>query len=66
MRRFPFLVVMGLGKSGQAVASFARRRKIPHVIVDDKPDLAKTWVSEQGYRCDVLDGRKDLSFFDTI
>jgi UDP-N-acetylmuramoylalanine--D-glutamate ligase len=62
----PFVVVLGLGKSGQAVASFCHMKKIPVVIVDDKFDMARTWVQERNLLCEVLDGRGDLSFFDTL
>ena len=62
----PFVVVLGLGKSGQAVASFCVTKKIPIVIIDDKFEMAKSWVSEKQLLCEVLDGRGDLSFFDTI
>jgi UDP-N-acetylmuramoylalanine--D-glutamate ligase len=62
----PFVVVLGLGKSGQAVASFCITKKIPVVIVDDKFEMAKAWVQEKNLLCEVLDGRGDLSFFDTL
>jgi UDP-N-acetylmuramoylalanine--D-glutamate ligase len=62
----PFVVALGLGKSGQAVASFCHNKKIPVVIVDDKLEVAKAWVTEQNLLCEVLDGRGDLSFFDTL
>ena len=66
MRDIPFVVVLGLGKSGQAVASYCQGHAIPFVIVDDKPETAKAWTKERGYLCEVLDGQKDLSFFDTF
>ena len=62
----PFVTVLGLGKSGQAVALFCHEKNIPFIIVDDKVEAAKTWVKEQGFHCNVLDGRDDLSFFDTL
>lgn len=66
MVEIPFIVVLGLGKSGKAVASFCISQKIPTVIVDDKFDMAKAWVEEKGFLCEVLDGHGDLSFFDTL
>jgi UDP-N-acetylmuramoylalanine--D-glutamate ligase len=62
----PFVVVLGLGKSGQAVASFCHEKKVPVVIIDDKFEMAKTWVQGKNLLCEVLDGRGDLSFFDTL
>ena len=62
----PFVVALGLGKSGQAVAAFCHAKKIPVVVVDDKFEMAKTWVKEKNLLCEVLDGRGDLSFFDTL
>ena len=66
MREIPFIVILGLGKSGQAVASYCHGGGIPFVVVDDKLETAKAWVKEKGYLCEVLDGQKELSFFDTL
>lgn len=62
----PFVVAFGLGKSGQAVVSFCSSKKIPVVIVDDKVDKGKAWVREHNLFYEVLDGRGDLGFFDTL
>ncbi len=62
----PFVVALGLGKSGRAVAAYCSSRKLPCLIIDDKCDMAKTWVHENNLFCEVLDGRGDLSFFDTL
>ena len=66
MRDIPFIVVLGLGKSGQAVASYCHNHGVPFVIVDDKTEAAKLWTKDRGYLCEVLDGQKEFSFFDTL
>jgi len=52
MQDIPFIVVLGLGKSGQAVASYCHNHGIPFVIVDDKPEAAKLWTKDRGYLCE--------------
>jgi UDP-N-acetylmuramoylalanine--D-glutamate ligase len=66
MCQIPFVVVLGLGKSGQAVALYCHSHNIPFVIVDDKAEMAKAWAKDRGFLCEVLDGQKELSFFDTL
>jgi len=50
----PFIFIIGLGKSGLAVASFCQKMSIPAAIYDDNPKQASKILQENNLHFDLL------------